>query len=83
MVAAHSIEVPSLTKHIENCIKTVCGFRPANWTMLAHAALAYQVTSNDSFVINKLVHVELRFDCIALRLKRRISRELRFIWTYL
>src|SRR5438132_13446569 len=38
-IPPHSIQKPSLTKHIENRMKAVCGFPPAKGAVLAHATL--------------------------------------------
>src|SRR5206468_12855593 len=50
VVAAHSVKIPALTKHVEHRIETICGFRPANRPVLAHAALGDESASNNSFV---------------------------------
>src|SRR5437016_3871586 len=70
--------MPSLTKHIENGMKTVCRFRPAKWPVLAHATLGDEPASDDPFVISKLHHIEVDFNGVPMRLKRWIAREFRF-----
>ena len=72
---AHSIEMPSLTKHIENGMKTVRYLRPAKGPVLAHATLRHESASDNSLVIRKLRYIELGFDGVPLRLKCSITRE--------
>ena len=78
MVSPHSIEIPSLTKHIENGMKTVRCFRPAKRPVLAHAALGDESASHNSFVISELRYLEVGFNGVPLRPKVSITRELRF-----
>src|SRR5439155_17005121 len=67
-ITTHSIEMPSLTKHIEQRIKTVGGFRPAKWPVLAHAALGDEPAPNNSFVIGELHYIKVRLNRVPLRL---------------
>src|SRR5206468_6235317 len=77
-ISAHSVEMPSLTKHIENRMKTVGCFGPAKGPVLTHAALSDEPPPDNAFVISELHHIEVRFDGDPLRLKSWIARELRF-----
>src|SRR5437667_3989185 len=61
-ITTHSIEMPSLAKHIENSMKAVHCLRPANRPVLAHATLGDEPASNDSFVISELRHIEMGFN---------------------
>ena len=77
MIPAHSVKIPALTKHIEHRIETICGFRPAKWPVLTHAALGDESASNDAFVIGELGCVKVRFNRVPLRLERGVVRQFR------
>src|SRR5206468_3782289 len=77
-IPAHSVEVPSLTKNIENGMKTVRCFRPAKRPVFAHASLRDEPASKNSFVIGELRYIEVGFDGVPLRLKHWVVHELRF-----
>src|SRR5438093_11221183 len=68
-IPAHSVEVPSLTKNIENGMKTVRCFRPVKRPVFAHASLRDEPASKNSFVIGELRYIEVGFDGAPMRLK--------------
>ena len=78
MVSAHSIEVPSLAKHIEEGMESVRCLGPAKGPVLAHAALRNQPASNNSFVISKPRYIEVGFNRVPLHLKCWVVHELAF-----